>query len=175
MGRKGRDQMRRHYPAAVYSEQTDENGHTIKTRERKAPVEVSGDHPGMLLKLETSRVFDLAQNVISRYTHEEIDAAYIVYNEFKSVIQQRLVVEKLLPLLKIGIPAPRSLRKQNASALLKPPPAPASLWSQLTPRKPTRKRANSVLRRWTTSTSSQQRSFSTDCSRNIFRPCSIMR
>ena len=104
VGRKGRDQMRRHYPAAVYSEQTDENSHTIKTRERKAPVEVSGDHPGMLLKLETSRVFDLAQNVISRYTHEEIDAAYIVYNEFKSVIQQRLVVEKLLPLLKIGIP-----------------------------------------------------------------------
>jgi len=56
------------------------------------------------LKLETSRVFHLAQSVIARYTHEEIDAAYIVYNEFKSVIQQRLVVEKLLPLLKIGIP-----------------------------------------------------------------------
>ena len=35
---------------------------------------------------------------------EEIDAAYIVYNEFKSVIQQRLVVEKLLPLIKIGAP-----------------------------------------------------------------------
>jgi F-type H+-transporting ATPase subunit gamma len=42
--------------------------------------------------------------VIARYVHEEIDAAYIVYNEFKSVIQQRLVVEKLLPLMKIGIP-----------------------------------------------------------------------
>ena len=36
--------------------------------------------------------------------NEEIDAAYIVYNEFKSVIAQRLVVEKLLPLMKIGIP-----------------------------------------------------------------------
>jgi F-type H+-transporting ATPase subunit gamma len=36
--------------------------------------------------------------------HEEIDAAYIVYNEFKSVISQRLVVEKLLPIMKIGIP-----------------------------------------------------------------------
>ena len=36
--------------------------------------------------------------------HEEIDAAYIVYNEFKSVISQRLVVERLLPLMKIGIP-----------------------------------------------------------------------
>jgi F-type H+-transporting ATPase subunit gamma len=36
--------------------------------------------------------------------HEEIDAAYIVYNEFKSVIAQRLVVEKLLPIMKIGTP-----------------------------------------------------------------------
>jgi len=58
----------------------------------------------MLLKLETTRVYELAQNIIARYVHEEIDAAYIVYNEFKSVIQQRLVVEKLLPLQKIGAP-----------------------------------------------------------------------
>jgi F-type H+-transporting ATPase subunit gamma len=104
VGRKARDQMRRRYPAAVYREQTDEFGRTTKIRERKAPVEVTGDHPGMLLKLETSRVFELAHDIISRYTHEEIDAAYIVYNEFKSVIAQRLVVEKLLPIMKIGTP-----------------------------------------------------------------------
>ena len=104
VGRKARDLMRRRYPVAVYSEQTDENGNTVKVRERKDKVEVTGDHPGMLLKLEQSRVFELAQNVIARYIHEEIDAAYIVYNEFKSVIAQRLVVEKLLPLMKIGIP-----------------------------------------------------------------------
>ena len=67
--------------------------------ERKGKVEITGDHPGMLLKLEAGRVFELAQNIISRYVHEEIDAAYIVYNEFKSVISQRLVVERLLPIL----------------------------------------------------------------------------
>jgi F-type H+-transporting ATPase subunit gamma len=105
VGRKGRDLMRRRYPAAVYDEQTDEYGHKRQVREaRKGPVEVSGDHPGMLLKLETTRVYELAQSIIARYVHEEIDAAYIVYNEFKSVIQQRLVVEKLLPLQKIGAP-----------------------------------------------------------------------
>jgi F-type H+-transporting ATPase subunit gamma len=104
VGRKARDLMRRRYPVAVYIEQTDENGNVVKVRERKAKVEVTGDHPGMLLKLEQSRVFELAQSVIARYIHEEIDAAYIVYNEFKSVIAQRLVVEKLLPLMKIGIP-----------------------------------------------------------------------
>jgi F-type H+-transporting ATPase subunit gamma len=104
VGRKGRDMMRRRHPAAVYTEQTDENGHTLQIRERKASVEVTGDHPGMLGKLEVSRVFELAQSVISRYVHEEIDAAYIVYNEFKSVISQRLVVERLLPIMKIGVP-----------------------------------------------------------------------
>ena len=104
VGRKARDLMRRHYPEAVYSEQTGEDGHVTRTRERKAPVEVTGDHPGMLLKLEARRVQELAQSVIARYVNEEIDAAYIVYNEFKSVIAQRLVVEKLLPLMKIGIP-----------------------------------------------------------------------
>jgi F-type H+-transporting ATPase subunit gamma len=102
VGRKGRDLMRRRYPEAVYTEQTDEHGHTRQVRESNGPVEVTGDHPGMLLKLEVARVFKLAENVVSRYVHEEIDAAYIVYNEFKSVIQQRLVVERLLPLIEIG-------------------------------------------------------------------------
>ncbi len=102
VGRKGRDQMRRRYPAAVYYEQTDENGHVTRVRNRKAPVEVTGDHPGMLLKLEADRVFEMAQSIIARYMHEEIDAAYIIYNEFKSVIQQRLVVERLLPLIEVG-------------------------------------------------------------------------
>ena len=105
VGRKGRDLMRRRYPAAEYVDETDEFGRKRQVRQqRKGSVEVTGDHPGMLLKLESSRVFELAQSVIARYVHEEIDAAYIVYNEFKSVIQQRLVVEKLLPLMKIGIP-----------------------------------------------------------------------
>jgi F-type H+-transporting ATPase subunit gamma len=104
VGRKCRDQVRRHFPAAVYHEQIDDYGQTLQVRDRKARVEVTGDHPGMLLKLEQSRVFDLAHSIINRYVHEEIDAVYLVYNEFKSVIAQRLVVERLLPLMKIGVP-----------------------------------------------------------------------
>jgi len=105
VGRKGRDQMRRRYPTAVYTDQTDENGVAHKVRgPRKGAVEVTGDHPGLLIKLETSRVLDLAHNIISRYVHEEIDAAYLVYNEFKSVIAQRLVVERLLPLVDLERP-----------------------------------------------------------------------
>jgi F-type H+-transporting ATPase subunit gamma len=105
VGRKARDLMRRRHPSATYTETTDEHGIQHRVRDpRKNHVEITGDHPGMLINLETSRVMELAHNIIDRYVREEIDGAYIVYNEFKSVIQQRLVVEKLLPLLEIGSP-----------------------------------------------------------------------
>jgi len=105
VGRKGRDQLRRRYPVASYTEQTDEHGQTHQVRNpRQANVELTGDHPGLLVHLDPARVLDLAHNIISRYVREEIDAAYIVYNEFKSVIAQRLVVERLLPLIELGAP-----------------------------------------------------------------------
>ena len=104
VGRKGRDMMRRRYPVATFIEQSDEDGQVHKVRERKAPVEITGDYPGMLLKLEQSRVRELADHIISRYAHEEIDAVYLVYNEFKSVIAQRLVVERVLPLMSLTSP-----------------------------------------------------------------------
>ena len=103
VGKKGRDSMKRRYPAAVYTEQTTEDGGKRLVREqRKGAVEITGDHPGMLVKLEAHEVFALAESIVNRYIHEEIDAAYIVYNEFKSVIAQRVVVEKLLPIVTIG-------------------------------------------------------------------------
>ncbi|WP_420236522.1 F0F1 ATP synthase subunit gamma [Telmatobacter bradus] len=99
VGRKARDLMRRRYAIAEYAEQTDEFGVVKQVRQRKEQVEVVGDHPGMLLKLEAERVHKLAESIVSRYVAEEIDAVYVVYNEFKSVISQRLVVERLLPLI----------------------------------------------------------------------------
>ena len=45
--------------------------------------------------------------MIERYEREEIDSVYLVFNEFKSVIAQRLVVEQILPIEQIGEPAVR--------------------------------------------------------------------
>ena len=125
IGRKGRDLMRRRYPVAEYVEKTDEHGITQQVRQRQENVEVVGDHPGMLLKLEAGRVHELAQSIIARYQREEIDACYIVYNEFKSVIQQRLVVEKLLPLIDFNsqqiagsVEQPSAERERAAEAAL---------------------------------------------------------
>jgi F-type H+-transporting ATPase subunit gamma len=45
----------------------------------------------------------VAERVIERYAEGEIDAVYLIYNEFKSVIQQRLVIERVLPIVEIGV------------------------------------------------------------------------
>jgi len=107
IGRKATETFRRRYPAAVYSEKhlenpADREEMTEKLRDRKAAIETVGDHAGMLEKLSVGSVFEVAQDVVRRYVHEEIDACYVVYNEFKSVIQQRVVVERLLPIIEIG-------------------------------------------------------------------------
>jgi F-type H+-transporting ATPase subunit gamma len=70
--------------------------------ERTAPIEVTGDHPGMLEKLRFEPVAEIGQDIVDRYISGEIDAAYVVFNEFRSVIAQRVVVERLLPLREPG-------------------------------------------------------------------------
>ncbi len=107
IGRKARDQMRRRYGVATHDVVQSENPAdgsplTHHVRRRKSRIEVVGDHPGLLEKLNHRVVRELAEEIIRRYTHAEIDACYVVYNEFKSVIQQRVVTERLLPLIEPG-------------------------------------------------------------------------
>ncbi len=71
-------------------------------RHRAQPIEVVAEHPTMLLKIDFDDVSDMARAIIERYERAEIDSVYLVYNEFKSVISQRVVVEKLLPIQKLG-------------------------------------------------------------------------
>ena len=103
IGRKGRDLFRRRYPIASFAEQNRETENQRPERhERSGRVEVIGDHPGLLDKVEFDRVRDLAEDIAARYIHEEIDSVYLVYNEFKSVIAQRVVVERILPIIDFG-------------------------------------------------------------------------
>ena len=48
------------------------------------------------LKFEDAEA--IAGVAIDDYTAQKVDAVYLVYNEFKSVMQQRIVAEKLLPI-----------------------------------------------------------------------------
>ena len=107
VGRKGRDFLRRRYPAAkVQTQSLAELAESVDTEtaasERSGATQITGEHVGILGKVEFAQASALAQNVIARYQREEIDAVYVVLNEFKSVIAQRMIVEQILPIGQIG-------------------------------------------------------------------------
>jgi len=118
IGRKGRDFLRRRFPLVpkdVEQRTAEDLQHPeaaqpherSRSRERAGAVQIVGEHVGVLSKLEFSQASDLAESVIKRYSEGDIDSVYLVHNEFKSVIAQRLVVEQTLPIEQIGAAAVR--------------------------------------------------------------------
>ena len=76
VGRKGRDFFRRRHFTIV------------------------GEYIGLTGKgrVDFSEALEVAGDVIKRFTENEgIDKVFLVYNEFKSVLQQRVVIEQLVP------------------------------------------------------------------------------
>ena len=76
VGRKGRDFFR--------------NRHAV----------MAGEFIGLTGKgrVELSEALEVARSIMKLYTDDEgIDKVYLIYNEFKSVLQQRVVLEQLLP------------------------------------------------------------------------------
>ena len=76
VGRKGRDFFR--------------NRHAV----------MAGEFIGLTGKgrVDLSEALEVARSIMKLYTEDEgIDKVYLIYNEFKSVLQQRVVLEQLLP------------------------------------------------------------------------------
>jgi F-type H+-transporting ATPase subunit gamma len=73
LGRKGRDFFRR-------------RGYTL-----------SGEHLNVTFKPSYDTAREVAKKVADRVLNDEVDAVYLIYNEFKSVISQKLAVRKILP------------------------------------------------------------------------------
>jgi F-type H+-transporting ATPase subunit gamma len=93
IGRKGRDFLRRRYPVAA-----------PRTAESQQPPRTTlvGEHVGVLGKVDYAMVSEMAGRAIDRYSQGEIDSVYVLFNEFKSVISQRLIVGRILPIEQIG-------------------------------------------------------------------------
>jgi F-type H+-transporting ATPase subunit gamma len=73
IGRKGRDYFRR-------------RAHTV-----------TAEHLGILSKPSYEDARSIAGALVERMKRDEIDAVYAIYNEFKSVISQKLMMTKILP------------------------------------------------------------------------------
>src|SRR5271170_5370001 len=68
---------------------------------KKAGFQFAAEYVNVLAKVEFSVARDIAALVTELYTKKEIDAVYIVFSEFKSVMMANLVVQKLLPVEEI--------------------------------------------------------------------------
>jgi F-type H+-transporting ATPase subunit gamma len=90
LGRKSRDYFRRRYPVAPDS------------GERKGQIQVVAEYVGLMNRAQFTSAREIAERVCQLYTEAKVDSVYIVFNEFKSVIAQRLVVDDVLPIRTIG-------------------------------------------------------------------------
>ena len=106
---------------------------------RRRGAMLAGEYVGLTGKgrVDFSEAIEVARDVIKRFTEdEEIDKAFIIYNEFRSVIQQRVVVEQLLPVSRADSNAEASVTPGQALKLVdyiyEQPPA--EIFSRLLPR-----------------------------------------
>jgi F-type H+-transporting ATPase subunit gamma len=68
---------------------------------RKAGFPFVAEYVNVLAKVDYGVAREIATLVTELYNKEEIDAAYIIFSEFKTVMSVNLMVEKLLPVAEI--------------------------------------------------------------------------
>ena len=83
---------------------------------RKRTVTVTGEHVGLTAKVKYEDAAAMARGLMDRFANEEIDAVYLVYNEFKTVMSQKLAIARVLP-----VEMPRE--QQPVDYIFEQPPA----------------------------------------------------
>jgi F-type H+-transporting ATPase subunit gamma len=68
---------------------------------RRRRYRVRSEHIGLFQALQFPAAQRIARSLIKSYVEREVDRIHIVYNEFKTVIAQKVVVEPLLPIRKL--------------------------------------------------------------------------
>ena len=104
---------------------------------RNRHVPLAGEYIGLTGKgrVDLSEALDVARSIIKLYSEDEgIDKVFLVYNEFKSVLQQRVILEQLLPVsrAKEEEPDPKAQEVSLIDYIYEQPPA--EMFGQLLPR-----------------------------------------
>jgi F-type H+-transporting ATPase subunit gamma len=69
---------------------------------RKRPVVLVNQFINIFAKLDYSHAKQISRPLMEEFAKKELDVVYLVYAEFKSAIQQRIVVEQLLPIRRLS-------------------------------------------------------------------------
>lgn len=106
---------------------------------RRRATTLSGEYIGVTGKgrVEFSEALEIASDVIKRFVEDEgIDKVFIIYNEFRSVLSQRVVTEQLLPVSRAATsesePATPSESLNLVDYIYEQPPA--EIFARLLPR-----------------------------------------
>jgi F-type H+-transporting ATPase subunit gamma len=101
-------------------------------------AEMAGEYVGLTSKgrIEHHEALEIARDVMLRFTEDEtIDKVFVIFNEFRSVISQRVLTEQLLPVARAteeaGGEAGEAPRNLVGYKYEQPP---AEIFSQLLPR-----------------------------------------
>ena len=65
---------------------------------RKRDAAIAGEHIGLAAKVVYSETAAIARKAIEMFRNGETDAVYLLYNEFKSMMSQKLTLARVLPL-----------------------------------------------------------------------------
>jgi len=75
---------------------------------RRRNYTMGRDWEDVLRTVGYTTAVDIAQFLIEAYVKDDVDTVFIVYNEFKSAMQQQPVVEQLLPIERLDLEAGES-------------------------------------------------------------------
>src|ERR687884_212988 len=106
---------------------------------RRRGIQLVGEYVGLTGKgsIEYAEAQEIAHRIIERFTEdEELDKVFVIYNEFKSVLQQRVVVEQILPVSRVGETTGEETGGQPAAAATEYiyEQSPEQIFSRLLPR-----------------------------------------
>jgi F-type H+-transporting ATPase subunit gamma len=96
---------------------------------RRRGFDVRYEAVGIFQRLTFNEAIPIADAAIEEFTSGAASSVYLVYNEFKSVMTQRLVVERLLP-----IPRLEGEAAARATTEYRYEPAPEVIFKELLPR-----------------------------------------
>jgi F-type H+-transporting ATPase subunit gamma len=92
----------------------------------KRRVKVRKEYIGVFQPLTYARAREIAQSAVAAFLAREVDEVVLHYNEFKSVIQQRIVTERILPLSRV--------EEEGTSQEYVFEPDPRAIFDQLLPK-----------------------------------------
>jgi len=64
---------------------------------RKRGANISGEHLNLAAKPSYADTAAIARKAMEMFRNEEIDAVYVLYNDFRSVVSQKMTVRRVLP------------------------------------------------------------------------------